>query len=108
MTGAVWLLPEIAKPAWILPRPMTNVKKHNLGILALKFLSVYGVPKTDLLLAVIFKPSMSLEISSVDYGAYTTPLFSIGVTLPIFYVLILLFKDDFKNYLKLSKNKLNN
>ena len=79
---------------------MTKVKKHNLGILASKFFSVCGVPNTD------FLASRFMGATVLD-GAGLAPS-SIGVTLPIFLSLILRFKDDFMNYLKLSKIELNN
>lgn len=29
ITGAVWLFPEIANPAWIKPKPIVNVKVNR-------------------------------------------------------------------------------
>lgn len=40
ITGAVWLLPDIANPAWIKPKPITNVNCNNDYMFASPILSV--------------------------------------------------------------------
>ena len=66
ITGAVWLFPEIAKPVWILPNPMTKVKMQSCMMLA-----SWGF--WSLLLAA---PSLSLESTSSlmsTFSASTPP-----------------------------------